>query len=48
VQCVESTQEIPVKLPTGAVKLSGNHTRPPLVVTMMLGKEVEASKSLTA
>ena len=45
-QCVESTQEIPVKLVTVAGKVSDDHTVPPSVETMMLGDA--EPKSLTA
>ena len=46
VQCVESAQEIPVKLLTVAGNVSDDHAVPPSVETMMLG-EAEP-KSLTA
>ena len=46
VQCIESAQEIPVKLLTVAGNASDDHTVPPSVETIMLG-EAEP-KSLTA
>jgi hypothetical protein len=46
VQCVESTQEIPVKLLTVAGNVSDDHIVPPSVETMMLA--AAAPESLTA
>ena len=48
VQCIESTQEMAVKLLTVPGNVSDDHTTPPSVVTMMLGEAATGSKSLTA